>query len=121
MKFAAILAALLVVGEASALTVRKDKYSSVDEYDDESKQETKQGSFRSMNDMNGFAAHELRESKTPLDDKTLFRQIDVKGLHNELNSRSNGAGIKDKGDLNDLVNSIKGARTFLNKTPKNQL
>ena len=39
----------------------------------------------------------------------------------ELNDRENGAGIKDKEDLADLLASVKGAQTFMNKTPKEQL
>jgi len=35
-----------------------------------------------------------------------------------LNTRENGAGIKDKADLADLLSSIKGAEVFINRTPK---
>ena len=46
---------------------------------------------------------------------------DKKITYGELNDRVNGAGIKDKTDLADLLASIKGAQTFMNKTPKEQL
>ena len=39
----------------------------------------------------------------------------------ELNTRENGAGIKNKEDLQDLLSSIKGADVFINRTPKEQL
>ena len=38
--------------------------------------------------------------------------------HDPVMLTENGAGIKDKEDLADLLASIKGANTFMNKTPK---
>ena len=58
---------------------------------------------------------------TPLDGEALTKEIGGTSLTAELNDAENGAGIKDKEDLADLLASIKGANTFMNKTPKEQL
>ena len=58
---------------------------------------------------------------TPLDGEALTLEIGAEGLGKELNDLSNGAGIKDKSDLQDMIDSIKGADVFMNRTPADQL
>lgn len=56
-----------------------------------------------------------------LDGDQLTKEIGGKTLAGEIQDSEEGAGIKDKGDLQDLLSSIKGANVFMNKTPKDQL
>ena len=53
-----------------------------------------------------------------MDGEDLTKEIGGTSLTAELNDAEDGAGIKDKEDLADLLASIKGANTFMNKTPK---
>ena len=59
--------------------------------------------------------------KTMLDGQALTKEIGGNSLEGEIEDVKNGAGIKDKSDLQDLLSSIKGANVFMNKTPKSQL
>ncbi len=45
----------------------------------------------------------------PLDGEELTKEIGGTTLTGELNDRVDGAGIKDKEDLADLLASVKGA------------
>ena len=68
--------------------------------------------------MDNFSKKEDAALPTQLDGEALIQEIDAKKLNLELNTRDNGAGIKDKADLADLLSSIKGAEVFINRTPK---
>ena len=46
---------------------------------------------------------------TPLDGESLTKEIGGASLTAELNDHADGAGIKDKEDLADLLASVKGA------------
>ena len=54
---------------------------------------------------------------TPLDGEALTQEIGADTLGKELNDLTNGAGIKDRADLQDMIDSIKGADVFMNRTP----
>ena len=68
-----------------------------------------------------FNKGEVSEMKSMLDGQALAREIGGTVLTGELNNRKIGAGFKDRNAMNDLLSHIKGARTFLNHTPKSQL
>mmetsp|Transcript_6584 Transcript_6584/g.11119 ORF Transcript_6584/g.11119 Transcript_6584/m.11119 type:complete len:94 (-) Transcript_6584:168-449(-) len=74
-----------------------------------------------MESVESFSSKEDAALPTPLDGEALTREIGGASLTGELNDRVNGAGIKDKADLADLLASVKGAQVFMNKTPKEQL
>ena len=82
--------------------------------------ESKKGGY-SVEPVERFGAREDADLKTSLDGEALSKEIGGASLTAELNDRSDGAGIKDKEDLADLLSSVKGAQTFMNKTPKEQL
>ena len=74
-----------------------------------------------MDAVESFSAKEDASLPTPLDGEALTAEIGGTVLTGELNDRIDGAGIKDKSDLADLLASVKGAQTFMNKTPREQL
>ena len=98
----------------------KDKYAVTNEYEKHWAREKGRGGYN-VDPVESFSSKEDAALPTPLDGEALTREIGGATLTGELNDRTNGAGIKDKGDLADLLASIKGAEVFMNKTPKEQL
>ena len=70
---------------------------------------------------NEYSVQEAKDLRSQLDGKALSREIGGDILSKELNNRKIGAGFKDREDLNDLLREVKGAYTFLNHTPREQL
>ena len=97
-----------------------DKYCDTNEYDTEFASEAQKGGYDAT-PVDNFSKKEDAALPTQLDGEALIQEIDAKNLNLELNTRENGAGIKNKEDLQDLLSSIKGADVFINRTPKEQL
>ena len=68
--------------------------------------------------MEAYNVSEQKDVGVALDGNTLAQEIGGESLKLELKELTGGAGIKDKSDLADLLSSIKGAQTFMGKTPK---
>ena len=98
----------------------RDKYYMTNEYERQWAKEKALGGYN-VDAVESFSSKEDAALPTPLDGEALTKEIGGAALTGELNDRVNGAGIKDKTDLADLLASIKGAQTFMNKTPKEQL
>eukprot|EP00356_Strombidium_inclinatum_P002457 CAMPEP_0170479394 /NCGR_PEP_ID=MMETSP0208-20121228/653_1 /TAXON_ID=197538 /ORGANISM="Strombidium inclinatum, Strain S3" /LENGTH=127 /DNA_ID=CAMNT_0010751783 /DNA_START=78 /DNA_END=461 /DNA_ORIENTATION=+ len=97
-----------------------DKYQVTNDYERHWAHEKALGGYN-VDAVESFSSKEDAALPTPLDGNALTKEIGGATLTGELNDRDNGAGIKDKADLADLLASIKGANVFLNKTPKEQL
>jgi len=82
-----------------------DKYGQVNEYEADFKSES--GGY-DMAPVENFGRRENENFPTPLDGEMLTKEIGGATLTAELNG-DNGAGIKDKEDLADLLASVKGA------------
>ena len=123
MRVGFILAALVLSSSATRLLKgcdKSDKYCDTNEYDTEFAVEAKRGGY-DVTPVDNFAKKEAAALPTQLDGEALTKEIGAKGLNSELNGAADGAGIKDKSDLADLLESIKGAEVFINRTPKEQL
>ena len=136
MRFSSIIVAIALLGGAEAKTKLKqsaahqmmaqtrgparDKYYMTNEYERQWAKEKALGGYN-VDAVESFSSKEDAALPTPLDGEALTKEIGGAALTGELNDRVNGAGIKDKSDLADLLASIKGAQTFMNKTPKEQL
>ena len=136
MRFTSLLIALVVVSDVSAKSVKHkvstakqlmaqtrgsyDKYAQTNEYDTHWEAEKKSGGYN-VDAVESFSSKEDAALPTPLDGEALTKEIGGTVLTGELNDRVDGAGIKDKSDLADLLASVKGAQTFMNKTPREQL
>ena len=83
-------------------------------------QESKTGGF-DLAAVDNFNKLESAALPSALDGEALTKEIGGTTLTSELTDKVDGAGIRDKEDLADLLASIKGAQTFMNKTPKDQL
>ena len=97
-----------------------DKYDVTNDYEKNFSKEKALGGYN-VDAVEKFSSTEDAALPTPLDGEALTREIGGTKLTGELNDRVNGAGIKDKQDLADLIASVKGANVFMNKTPKEQL
>lgn len=82
-----------------------DKYEQVNEYEADLKNS---GGYDTQ-PIENFGKRENENFPTPLDGEMLTKEIGGATLTAELNDRDNGAGIKDKEDLADLLASVKGA------------
>ena len=137
MKFSSIFAVAILLGSAEGIHLAPnaqapqqhlsqaakggvDKYAVTNEYEKHWAREKGHGGYN-VDAVESFSSKEDAALPTPLDGEALTREIGGASLTGELNDRTNGAGIKDKGDLADLLASIKGAEVFMNKTPKEQL
>jgi hypothetical protein len=99
-----------------------DGYDQVsNEYDSDYKKESKANGYNQVNMSNEYSVQEGKDLKSQLDGRALSMEIGADRLSSELNNRVVGAGFKDRGDLQDLLKSVKGADTFLNHTPLEQL
>jgi hypothetical protein len=83
-----------------------DKYGQVNEYEADLKSNS--GGYDTQA-VENFGKRENENFPTPLDGEMLTKEIGGATLTAELNDRDNGAGIKDKEDLADLLASVKGA------------
>lgn len=83
-----------------------DKYGQVNEYEADLKNN---GGGYDTQPVENFGKRENENFPTPLDGEMLTKEIGGATLTAELNDRDNGAGIKDKEDLADLLASVKGA------------
>ena len=97
-----------------------DKYAQTNEYDTHLEAEKAKGGYN-VDAVESFSSKEDAALPTPLDGEALTKEIGGTVLTGELNDRVDGAGIKDKEDLADLLASVKGAQVFMNKTPREQL
>ena len=137
MRLGSVLLALVFVSDASGKQLKQkvstakqimaqtrgggyDKYAQTNDYDTHWEQEKKSGGYN-VDAVESFSSKEDAALPTPLDGEALTKEIGGTVLTGELNDRVDGAGIKDKSDLADLLASVKGAQTFMNKTPREQL
>ena len=135
MRLCSLLIALVVVSDAKVVKHKQstakqlmaqtrgggyDKYAQTNEYDTHWEAEKKSGGYN-VDAVESFSSKEDAALPTPLDGEALTKEIGGTVLTGELNDRVDGAGIKDKSDLADLLASVKGAQTFMNKTPREQL
>ena len=91
------------------------------EYDEMYKREEKANGYNQVNMSNEYSVQEAKDLKSMLDGQALTKEIGGMKLKGELEHSKLGAGFRDKNDLRDLLTSIKGADTFINHTPKEQL
>ena len=82
------------------------------------KREEKANGYNQVNMSNEYSVQEAKDLKSMLDGQALTKEIGGMKLKGELEHSKLGAGFRDKGDLRDLLTSIKGADTFINHTPK---
>ena len=100
----AVLALLANNGETAAHKLQlskcsaSDKYCDTNEYDTEFASEAKKGGYDAT-PVDNFSKKEDAALPTQLDGEALIQEIDAKNLNQELNTRENGAGIKNKEDL----------------------
>ena len=86
----------------------RDKYYMTNEYEKQWSKEKALGGYN-VDAVESFSSKEDAALPTPLDGEALTKEIGGAALTGELNDRVNGAGIKDKSDLADLLASVKGA------------
>ena len=99
-----------------------DRYKQVSqEFDADFNSEKTANGYHNADESNIYNKFEDKDIGTPLDGEALTKEIGGTVLTKELYDRNVGAGFKDKSDLADLLSSIKGAATFMNHTPKEQL
>lgn len=56
-----------------------------------------------------------------MDGDTLSQEIGGNQLAKEIAEETEGAGIKDQDELQDILHAIKGSEVFILKTPSEQL
>ena len=57
-------------------------------------------------------------TRVPLDGAKLSKEIMTLNQTSKLNKKGSDVGIRNKDDMSDLLSGVKGASTFMNKTPK---
>ena len=112
--------------KAPAGTVNKspgaDRYQQVStEFDNDYNKESTSNGYKVIDASDIYNQFETKDIETQLDGKALTGEFGGKILQSELYDRKLGAGLKDRGDLEDMLNSIKGSSVFMNHTPKEQL
>ena len=99
-----------------------DRYQQVStEFDNDYTTEEKSNGYKVIDASDIYNQYEDKDIETQLDGKALTQEFGGKILQSELNDRKVGAGFKDRGDLADMLASIKGSSVFMNHTPKEQL